>query len=127
LWRGPSVFHKSASKVEVLKDLNADIFNFLRICQQHHEELLRYLHFCVVSRRWFDLFERMPPEMLTDVQRAARFFFLQKNCYGGLVVRRNFVCSVQDGSNYNPASLPELIRKTHERFGYYQHRWCAAA
>jgi DNA adenine methylase len=108
-------FHKSTSKVEVLNDLNEEIFNFLRICQQHHEELLRYLHFCIVSRRWFDLFERISPEMLTDIQRAARFFFLQKNCYGGLVVRRNFVCSVQDGSNYNPASLPELIRKTHER------------
>lgn len=108
-------FHKKPSKVEILNDLSADIFNFLRICQQHHEELLRYLDFCIVSRRWFDLFEKTPPETMTDIQRAARFFFLQKNCYGGLIVRRNFSVSVQDGSNYNPKSLPTLIRRAHER------------
>jgi DNA adenine methylase len=108
-------FHKEPSKVELLNDLNEEIFNFLRVCQLHHEELLRYLQFAIVSRRWFDLFEKTPPETLTDIQRAARFFYLQKNCYGGLIVRRNFAASVQDGSNYNPASLPELLRKTHER------------
>jgi DNA adenine methylase len=108
-------FHKEPSKVELLNDLNHDVFNFLRICQLHYQELLRYLEFCVVSRRWFELFEKTPPETLTDVQRAARFFFLQKNCYGGLIVRRNFAVSVQDGSNYNPRSLPTLIHRAHER------------
>lgn len=108
-------FHKEPSKVELLNDLNEDIFNFLRVCQLHHEELIRYLHFAIVSRRWFELFEKTPPETLTDVQRAARFFYLQKNCYGGLIVRRNFAASVQDGSNYNPERLSELLHKTHER------------
>jgi DNA adenine methylase len=113
-------FHKEPSKVELLNDLNEDIFNFLRICQQHHEELVKYLHYCIVSRRWFTLFEKTPPEVLTDVQRAARFFFLQKNCYGGLIVRRNFSASVQDGSNYNPEALPVLLRKAHERLLHVQ-------
>jgi DNA adenine methylase len=113
-------FHKEPSKVELLNDLSEDIFNFFRICQQHHEELIRYLRYCIVSRKWFDLFEKTPPETMTDVQRAARFFFLQKNCYGGLIVRRNFAASVQDGSNYNPEALPELLRKTHERLLHVQ-------
>ena len=108
-------FHKEPSKVELLNDLNEDIFNFLRICQMHHEELLRYLHYCIVSRRWFDLFEQTPPETMTDIQRAARFFFLQKNCYAGLILRQNFVCSVQDGSNFNPETLPKVLRNAHER------------
>jgi DNA adenine methylase len=100
-------FHKEPSKVEILNDLNEDIFNFLRVCQLHHEELIRYLRYSVVSRRWFDLLEKTAPETLTDIQRAARFFFLQKNCYGGLVTRHNFCASVQDHSNYNPAALPD--------------------
>lgn len=108
-------FHKEPSKVELLNDLDKEIFNFLRVCQMHYEELLRYLRYCIVSRKWFDLFEKTLPETLTDVQRAGRFLYLQKNCYGGLIVRRNFAASVQDGSNYNPEALPELIRKTHER------------
>lgn len=108
-------FHKEPSKVELLNDLNEDVFNFLRVCKIHNQELLRYLDYCIVSRKWFDLFEKTPPETLTDIQRAARFFYLQKNCYGGLIVRRNFAASVQDGSNYNPTSLPKLLQRTHER------------
>jgi DNA adenine methylase len=77
--------------------------------------LLRYLDYCIVSRKWFDLFEKTPAEALTDIQRAARFFYLQKNCFGGLVIRRNFKVSIQKGSNYNPASLSNLIQRTHNR------------
>jgi DNA adenine methylase len=113
-------FRKGLAPAEILNDLNEDIFNFLRICQLHHEELIRYLRYAVVSRRWFDLFEKILPETLTDIQRAARFFFLQKNCYGGLVRRRNFCVSVQDNSNYNPEALPELIGRVHERLLHVQ-------
>jgi len=52
---------------------------------------------------------------MTDIQRAARFFFLQKKCYGGLILRQHFVCSMQDGSNFNPETLPKVLRKAHER------------
>jgi len=113
-------FRKEPSKVEVLNDLNEDIFNFLRVCQLHYEELVRYLRYAIVSRRHFDLFEKTAPETLTDIQRAARFFYLQKNCYGGLVLRRNFCASILDGSNYNPEKIPELISKVHERLLHTQ-------
>jgi site-specific DNA-adenine methylase len=48
-------FHKDPSKVEVLNDLDGEIVNFYRVCQQHHEELIRYFRFVLVSRTWFDL------------------------------------------------------------------------
>ena len=35
-------FHKTPSRVEVLNDLDGEVVNFLRICQQHPEELLRW-------------------------------------------------------------------------------------
>src|SRR4051812_7617682 len=41
-------FHKEPSKVELLNDLNEQVINFLRICQMHYEELVRYLRYCVV-------------------------------------------------------------------------------
>lgn len=108
-------FHKEPSNVEVLNDLDEDIFNFLRVCQLHHQELVRYLQFCIVSRKWFDLFQVQAPKTLSDIQRAARFFYLQKNCYGGLVNRKNFTISVQDGSNYNPHRIPLVLHLAHER------------
>jgi DNA adenine methylase len=78
-------FHKEPSRVEVLNDLDGEVVNFFRVCQLHYEELLRCLRFSLVSRKWFKLFRAQNPEGLTDVQRAARFFYLQKNSFAGLV------------------------------------------
>lgn len=108
-------FHKEPSPVEILNDLNGDIVNFFRVCQRHYEELLRYLRFIVVSRRWFALFEAENPEALTDIQRAARFFYLQKNAYAGLILRRKYRYAVTGRSSFNPASLPKLFENTYQR------------
>lgn len=108
-------FHKERSKVEVLNDLDEEIFNFLRTCQLHHQELVRYLQYCIVSRSWFVLFQQQDPRTLSEIQRAARFFYLQKNCYGGLVKRQSFATSVQESSNYNPLRVPMLLQLAHER------------
>lgn len=108
-------FHKNPSRVEVLNDLYGDIVNFFRVCQQHHEELLRCLGFILVSRKWFELFESQNPDSLTDIQRAARFFVLQKMSYAGLVRHHNYNYSVVGPPSFNPGRLPELLQKTHER------------
>jgi DNA adenine methylase len=79
------LFRKEPSKVEVLNDLDGDVVNFFRVCQQHSEELIRYLRFTLVSRKWFDLLKATNPTTLTDIQRAARFFYLQKNSFAALV------------------------------------------
>jgi DNA adenine methylase len=66
-------FRKEPSAVEVLNDLDGDVVNFFRVCQHHHDELLRHLKFILASRRWFALFEAENPASLTDIQRAARY------------------------------------------------------
>src|SRR5579884_2826176 len=86
-------FRKPPSKVEILNDLNDDVFNFLRVCKLHHQELLRYLEFCIAGRKWFELFRESNAAGLSNIQRAARFFYLQKNCYGGLVNKRHYAVS----------------------------------
>ncbi len=108
-------FHKEPSAVEVLNDLDGEIVNFFRVCQSHYEELLRHLRFCLVSRKWFEVFEAQNPAALTDVQRAARFFYLQKNAFGGLILNRNYHYCIARPPNFNPGSLPELIESTNRR------------
>lgn len=109
------LFHKEPSRVEVLNDLDGEVVNFFRVCQQHHEELLRSLRFILVSRKWFEFFENQNPESLTDIQRAARFFYIQKTSYAGLVRHHNYNYSVVGPPSFHPGRLPELIQKTHER------------
>src|ERR1051326_2641426 len=108
-------FHKKPSKVEVLNDLNFEIVNFFRVCQHHYEELIRYLNYCLISRRWYDLLAAEKPESLTDIQRAGRFFYLQKNSFGGLVLKQHYHYGVVQRPNYNPKRIPGIIAAAHER------------
>lgn len=113
-------FRKEPSKVEVLNDLDREIVNFFRVCQQHYEELVRYLKFVVSSREWFDLLYEAKLDGFTDIQRAARYLYLAKNCYAGLVRRKNFAWSVTNETRFNPERIPGLIEETHHRLARVQ-------
>lgn len=113
-------FRKEPSKVEVLNDLDREIVNFYRVCQQHYEELVRYLKFTVVSRAWFDLLYETDPLKLTDIQRAARHLYLAKTCYAGLVRHRNYSVRVDEPPGLNPERIPALIEETHRRLARAQ-------
>jgi DNA adenine methylase len=108
-------FHKEPSKVEVLNDLDFEIVNFFRVCQHHYEELVRYLNYCLISRHWYDLFASEQPGSLTDIQRAGRFFYLQKNSFGGLILKQHYHYAVIQRTNYNSRRIPQTIKAAHER------------
>ncbi|MGJ5814481.1 DNA adenine methylase [Paludibaculum fermentans] len=114
------LFHKPPSNVEVLNDLDFDIVNFFRVCQWHYEELVRYLRYCLASRKLHELHLTANPSTLTDIQRAGRFFYLQKNSFGGLVVKQKFHYGVTQPSNYNPERIPEIIEQAHRRLARVQ-------
>src|ERR1022692_1271838 len=113
-------FHKPPSNVEVLNDLDFDIVNFFRVCQWHYEELVRYLRYCMASRKLHELHVKSDPATLTDIQRAGRFFYLQKNSWGGLILKQKFHYGVTQPSNYNPERIPEIIERTHKRLARVQ-------
>ena len=108
-------FHKPPSRIEILNDLDAEVVNFFRVCQQHHEELIRYSKFTVAGRATFDTLLKLTPEVMTDVQRAARFVFLQKNSYAGKVTNQYFKLNVVKPPTYNVERLPEIIESTYKR------------
>jgi DNA adenine methylase len=114
------LFRKEPSKVEVLNDLDGEVVNFFRVCQQHYEELVRYFRYTLVSRAWFELLKATDPAALTDIQRAARFFYLQKNSFAGLVNRHNFGGSVVEPSGFNPERIPQWIENAHKRLARVQ-------
>jgi DNA adenine methylase len=108
-------FRKEPSKVEVINDLDGDLVNVYKVCQNHYEELLRYFRFVLVSRTWFDLLKKTDPKTLTDIQRAARYLYLLKNCFASLVVNPVYHRNVVQPPGFNLERLPELIEKAHKR------------
>lgn len=72
---------KPRSALEVINDANSDLVNFYRCVRFHREAVLDELEFALNSRREFGDYIQQPG--LTDIQRAARWFFRNKNCFGG--------------------------------------------
>jgi DNA adenine methylase len=113
-------FHKEPSKVEILNDLDGELVNFYRVCQQHYEELVRYFRFVVRSREWHALLKATDPKTLTDVQRAARYMYLLKNSYAGLVRNLDYSTNVTQPPSFNLERLPETIEQAHKRLARVQ-------
>jgi len=109
------LFHKEPSPVEVLNDVDGELVNLFRVCQLHHEELIRYFRFALVSRAMFDVLKATDPATLTDIQRAARYFYILKNSFASLVRHPTYHWHVVQPPGFNLERLPVLLENTHKR------------
>lgn len=71
-------FLKDQTKVEVLNDINGELVNLYRVVKHHLEEFIRQFKWSLTSRQMYKWLQDTPEETLTDIQRAARFFYLQR-------------------------------------------------
>ena len=74
-------------RLEVANDLNGEIINLFRILQRHYPQLMEVMRFQITSRREFERLRNQNPDYLTDLERAARFLYLQRLAFGGQVRR----------------------------------------
>jgi site-specific DNA-adenine methylase len=68
----------SVTKVEIINDINVDLVTLFRVVKQNLDEFVRWL---LVARDEFERFRKEKPETLTDIQRAVRFYFLQRSVF----------------------------------------------
>ena len=108
-------FMKPPAKVEVLNDVNGDMVNLYRVVQHHMEEFLRHFKWALTSREIYGWAKATPPATLTDIQRAARFFYLQKNGFGGKVEGQTFGTATTSKSRLNLLRLEEDLSAAHLR------------
>ena len=78
-------FLKEPAKVEVLNDVHGELVRLYRVVQNHLDEFVRQFRWALASREMYGWLQAVPPDTLTDIQRAARFFYLQKLGFGGKV------------------------------------------
>lgn len=113
---GASVFFaKEPSRAEVINDLDKDLVTLYRVIKHHPEELYRQYKFSLVSRSEFDREQQVNPETLTDIQRAARYLFLQKCAFGGHITGQTFGMSTTDKPRFNLLTLESTIEKAWQR------------
>ena len=78
-------FMRPPADVEVLNDVNGELINLYRVVKNHLEEFVRQFKWALSSREVFKWLQDTPTQTLTDIQRAARFFYLQQQAFGGKV------------------------------------------
>jgi DNA adenine methylase len=113
-------FRRRPARSEVLNDLNRDLVTLYRVVQHHLDEFVRYFRWSLVSRDEWDRLERVAPDTLTDIQRAARFFYLQKLAFGGKPTGRNLAMHRTGHPRLNLLRLEEELSAVHLRLARVQ-------
>ncbi len=103
------------AKAEVINDLGRDIATLFRILQRHYPQFLQVLKFQLTTRAEFYRLVDTNPTTLTDLERAARFLYLQRTAFGGKVSGRNFGVSKDRPARFNLTTLEPMLEDLHTR------------
>lgn len=99
---------------EVINDINGELVNLYRVVQHHLEEFVRQFKWALSSRQIFKWLQSAQPVGMTDIQRAARFFYLQHHAFGGKVEGQTFGTATT-GRPINLCRIEENLSAAHLR------------
>lgn len=99
------------------------LLNMYRVIKRHLDELTKQFRWALTSREMYKWLQITPVETLTDIQRAARFYYLQKLAFGGKVANQNFGTATTTAPRLNLLRLEEELSQTHLRLSqtYIEH------
>ncbi len=101
---------------EVINDISCDVVNLFRLLQRHYQQLLDVLKWQVCSRADFDRLLGLDPDRLTDLERAARFLYLQRTSFGGKVAgSRSYGVTRDNPARFDLTKLVPMLEDVHER------------
>ncbi|MEL8055063.1 MAG: DNA adenine methylase [Pseudomonadota bacterium] len=106
---------QSRPRSEIINDISADVTTLFRILQRHYVPFIEMLRYQLTSRSEFERLKETNPDTLTDLERAARFLYLQRLAFGGKVSSRNFGVSPGLGARFNLTKLIPMLEDLHER------------
>ena len=73
------------------------------------------LRWQLTSRTEFERLAAENPDSLTDLERAARFLYMQRTAFGGKISGRHFGVSVGAPARFDITKLAALLEDVHER------------
>lgn len=100
---------------EVVNDLSRDVATFYRVLQRHYVPFMDMLKWQITSRAEFERLVATDPATLTDLERAARFLYLQRLAFGGKVEGRSFGVSRHRPGRIDVAKLATDLDALHDR------------
>lgn len=102
-------------RAEVINDGNRDVANLFRIIQRHYQPFLDMIRWQLATRADFERLCATDPDTLTDLERAARFLYLQRMSFGGRVASRSFAISPAQPARFDTTKLVPMLEDVHAR------------
>lgn len=105
------LFYKDKwANLEVYNDFDNNLYNLFTVVKYHSEEFEKEFRFMINCRKGFqDMLEFKP---LTDIQRAAKFFFLLQRSYGAKMRQFAYGRNGNSGSAKSQNNIIERIKST---------------
>lgn len=103
------------ARSEFINDAGREVYTLFRVLQEHYVAFLDLLRFQITTQANFDRLVAVDPDSLTDLQRAARFLFLQRCAFGGKISGRNFGVASDRPARFNLSTLEPDLEALHER------------
>lgn len=109
------LFAREPAKIEVLNDSHGELVRLYRVVANHLDEFVRQFRWALTSREMFKWAQLQHVDTLTDIQRAARFFYLQRLAFGGKVTGQTFWTCATGPKRINLMRLEEDLSEAHLR------------
>lgn len=106
---------RRAPRAEAINDYSRDVATFFRILQRHYVPFMEMMRFQLTTRAEFERLARTDPDTLTDLERAARFLYLQRTTFGGKVKARSFGVSPANAARFDVTRLGPMLEDLHAR------------
>lgn len=100
---------------EVINDISSEVVNLFRLLQRHYQQLLDVLKWQVCSTAEFERLVSLDPTKLTDLERAARFLYLQRTSFGGKVWKQGVGRTRGSPARFDLTKLVPMLEDVHER------------
>lgn len=106
---------RRAPKVEVINDYSRDVATFFRVLQRHYVAFMEMMRFQLTTRAEFERLAATDPATLTDLERSARFLYLQRTAFGGKISGRHFGVSRDRPGRFDISKLGPMLEDLHSR------------
>lgn len=109
------LFAREPAKVEVLNDAHGELIALYRVVANHLDEFVRQFRWALTSREMFRWCQLQHVDTLTEIQRAARFYYLQRLAFGGKATGQTFGTASTTPRRFNILRLEEDLSAAHMR------------
>jgi len=102
-------------KAEVINDRSRDVATLFRVVQRHYVPFMDMMKHQLTTRAEFERLTATEPDTLTDMERAARFIYLQRMGFGGKVAKRTFGTQRTAPARFDVSKIGPMIEDVHTR------------